>query len=133
MLKVSGFSLYHKIYNLDCNIQVKDWNSDGMCMDRELNNRNFEEFRRIVRALHCPTRWLIIDCIEDGAKSTKEILDCLLKKDERITQTGLYYHLSELKNAGIVEIAGYREEGGGAPQKVWKLKVKKIVIPLVKE
>ncbi len=106
-----------------------------MCMDcgeHWVESKNFENFRRVVRALHCPTRWLIIDCIKDGAKSTKEIFECLLKKDESITSSGLYYHLSELKNAGIVEVAGYIEQKG-APQKVWKLKAKKIVIPLVEE
>ncbi|MDI3502434.1 MAG: hypothetical protein PWR09_559 [Archaeoglobi archaeon] len=107
-----------------------------MCMDcgeHGIKSRNFENFRRIMKALHCPTRWMIIECLKDGAKSTKEILDCLLKKDEAITLTGLYYHLSELRNAGIIEIAGYKEEGGGAPQKVWRLKVRKVEISLVNE
>ena len=46
-------------------------------------------------------------------------------------KSGLYYHLSELKSAGIIEVAGYVEEGGGAPEKVWKLRMKRIVIDLV--
>jgi len=37
----------------------------------------------------------------------------------------------ELKNAGIIEVAGYIEEGAGAPEKVWRLKTKKIVINLL--
>lgn len=94
-------------------------------------SKGFESFRKITKALHCPTRWVIIECLREP-KSTKEILDCLLARDERITSTGLYYHLSELKNAGIIEIAGYRE-GQGAPQKIWRLKVKKIEIPLVED
>jgi len=74
---------------------------------------------------------MIIECLKEP-KSTKEIHDCLLAKNERITLAGLYYHLSELRNAGIVEIAGYRE-GQGAPQRIWKLRVKKIEIPLVED
>jgi len=42
----------------------------------------------------------------------------------------LYYHLSELQNAGIIEVAEYREEGGGAPEKVWRLAIDKITINL---
>lgn len=47
--------------------------------------------------------------------------------------SGLYYHLSELHRAGIIEVAEYREVGGGAPEKVWKLKKKRIVIDLLEE
>ncbi len=101
------------------------------CGEHEIKNRNFEEFKRIVRALHCPTRWTILDCLKDGEKSTKEIFECLIARDERITFSGLYYHLSELKNAGIIEVAGYREEGGGAPQKLWKIRTRKVVINLI--
>jgi DNA-binding transcriptional ArsR family regulator len=43
----------------------------------------------------------------------------------------LYYHLSALEDAGIIEMAGYREEGGGAPEKLWKLKVRRVGIDLV--
>lgn len=93
--------------------------------------KSFESFRRITKALHCPTRWMIIECLKEP-KSTKEILDCLLARNERINLTALYYHLSELKNAGIIEIAGYKE-GQGAPQKIWRLKIKKIEIPLVED
>ncbi len=103
-----------------------------MCFECGERIRGFENFRRIMRALHCPTRWLIIECLKEEAKSTKEILDCLLAKNESITSSGLYYHLSELKNAGIIEIAGYIEQKG-APQKVWRLRVRKIEIPLVEE
>ena len=95
-------------------------------------NKRFDNFRRIVKALHCPTRWLIIDCLKDGEKSTKEIFDCLTEKNEAVSSSGLYYHLSELKNAGIIEIAGYIEQKG-APQKVWRLKVRKVEIPLLGE
>ena len=87
--------------------------------------------RNFVKALRFPTRWLIIECIGEGSKSTKEIYDYLIKRGEQLTKSGLYYHLSELKNAGIIEVADYIEEGGGAPEKVWKLKMKKIVIDLL--
>ncbi|MCD6469090.1 MAG: winged helix-turn-helix transcriptional regulator [Thermoplasmata archaeon] len=89
------------------------------------------QLRNFVRALRFPTRWLIIKYIGDGSRSTKEIHDYLAKRGERLTKSGLYYHLSELKNAGIIEVAEYVEEGGGAPEKVWKLKTKKIVIDLL--
>jgi len=32
---------------------------------------------------------------------------------------------------GIIEMAGYREEGGGAPEKLWRLKTRKVGINLV--
>ncbi|MHA1208543.1 MAG: ArsR/SmtB family transcription factor [Candidatus Freyarchaeota archaeon] len=88
--------------------------------------------RNLMRVLHCPTRWLIIDFIGDGARSTREIYNYLIERNEKLTPSGLYYHLSELKSGGIIEVADYREEGGGAPQKVWKLKRKKIVVNLLK-
>jgi len=87
--------------------------------------------KKYVSALHCPTRWKIIRYIGEEKKSTKEIYDFLLKNNENITSSGLYYHLSELKNAGIIGVAEYKEEGGGAPEKIWKLKTKKIVIDLL--
>ncbi len=89
------------------------------------------KLRNIVRALRFRIRWLIIEYIGESSRSTKEIYNYLIEKGEKITMSGLYYHLSELKNAGIIEVAGYKEEGGGAPEKIWKLKTKRIVIDLV--
>ena len=44
---------------------------------------------------------------------------------------GLYYHLSALREAGIIEVAGYREGTGGIPEKVWRLRTRRIVIDLL--
>ena len=90
-----------------------------------------QELGRYIRALHCPTRWTIIDFIGDGSKSTKEIHEFLTERGERLTSSGLYYHLSELNKAGIIEVSRYLERGGGAPEKVWKLKTRQIVIDLL--
>ena len=38
-----------------------------------------------------------------------------------------------MEKAGIIELAEYREVGGGAPEKVWKLKTKEIRINLLKD
>jgi DNA-binding transcriptional ArsR family regulator len=50
---------------------------------------------------------------------------------ESISRSGLYYHLSELEDSGIIELAEYREVGGGAPEKVWRLKTREIRINLL--
>ena len=62
---------------------------------------------------------------------TNEIFEGLKKAREGISKSGLYYHLSEMEKAGIIELAEYREVGGGAPEKVWKLKTKEIKINLL--
>jgi len=48
-----------------------------------------------------------------------------------LARSSLYYHLSELEAAGLIELARYREEGGGAPEKVWRLKTREITIDLL--
>lgn len=90
----------------------------------------FSVFQKYLRVLHCPTRWVIIGFINDKTVSTQEIYDALQKAGETLSKSGLYYHLSELEKAGIIELAEYREIGGGAPEKVWKLKTKEIKINL---
>jgi len=99
-----------------------------MCVDGcpNCNTREFSKFQKYFRALHCPTRWVIIRLIGEGTKSTNEIFDGLKKAGEGLSRSGLYYHLSELEEADIVELAEYREVGGGAPEKVWRLKTKEI-------
>ena len=103
-----------------------------MCQGNELPER-FERIQRCIQALHCPTRWEIIDAIGLGEKSTKEIYEDLKLGEAGMTFAGLYYHLSALKHAGIIELASYREVKGGSPEKVWKLKTTRIVIDLLKD
>jgi DNA-binding transcriptional ArsR family regulator len=95
------------------------------------NAKEPSKFHKYFRALHCPTRWTIIRLIGDETKSTNEIFEGLKKGGEKLSKSGLYYHLSEMELAGIIELAGFREVGGGAPEKVWKLKTKEIKINLV--
>ena len=87
--------------------------------------------RKFGKALRFRTRWTIIEYIGDGQKSTKDIYNHLIKKGEKLTKPGFYYHLSELKNADIIKVAEYIDKGGGAPEKIWKLKTKRIVIDLL--
>ncbi len=89
--------------------------------------------RDLVRALRFPTRWTIIEFIGDGKKSSTEIYEHLVKMGEELTKPGFYYHISELKNSGIIDVAEYREEGGGAPEKIWKLKIKRIEFDLLED
>ena len=104
-----------------------------MCAEEcpNCNTKEFSRFQKYFRALHCPTRWVIIRLIGEGTRSTNEIFDGLEKAREGLSRSGLYYHLSELEEAGIVELAEYREVGGGAPEKVWRLKTKEIRFSLL--
>jgi len=102
---------------------------DSGCGDFEKVMR----FQKYFRALHCPARWNIIRIIGDEEKGTGEILDGLRKSGETLARSSLYYHLSELEKAGIIEMAEYREEGGGAPEKVWRLKVREVKIDLLED
>lgn len=101
-----------------------------VCRDPDLPGP-FQRIQRYIRALHCPTRWAIIRCIGKGERSTKEIYEELSSYGE-ISMPGLYYHLSALREAGIIEVAGYRESGG-IPEKVWRLRTRRIVIDLLDE
>ena len=102
-------------------------------MKEDCSKRKGSIPNKYIKALHCPTRWKIIDIIVHGEKSTKEISEELNSMGEDLTSSNLYYHLSELKKGGIITVSEYREEGGGAPEKVWKLAKKKIVIELIPE
>ena len=73
----------------------------------------------------------IIRILSDGIKGTNEIYQALQERGLNMPRSTLYYHLSALEDMGIIETAGYREVGGGAPEKLWKLRVRKIGIDLV--
>jgi DNA-binding transcriptional ArsR family regulator len=107
-----------------------------LCNNRCNGHNNLKELNKLqgyVRALHCPIRWTIIRLIGNETKSTREIFDSLTETGNGLSKSGLYYHLSELEEAGIIELAEYREAGGGAPEKVWKLKTKEIKVNLLTE
>lgn len=89
------------------------------------------EIQQYARALHCPTRWKIISYMSEHNRSTSEIERYLKNEHYPIEKPNLYYHLSELSSVGIIEVAEYREEGGGAPEKVWKLTIERLVINLL--
>lgn len=93
--------------------------------------KKFGEFQKYVRALHCPVRWVIIRIIGDKERGTSEIFEELKIRGEGLSKSGLYYHLSELEKADIIELSRYREVGGGAPEKVWRLKTREIRINLL--
>ena len=105
-----------------------------VCCDREDNHdpNNLQRFQKYLRALHCPIRWTIIRLIGESTKGTGEILEGIKERGEDLARSSLYYHLSELEDAGIIELAEYREIGGGAPEKVWRLKIREIKINLLK-
>ena len=103
-----------------------------MCKGHDLPER-MRGIRKYIQALHCPTRWDIIDCIGTGQKSSKELYEELKLGEAGMTFAGLYYHLSALKGADIIEVASYRETKGAIPEKVWRLKITKIVINLLDE
>ncbi|KXA95098.1 hypothetical protein AKJ36_01510 [candidate division MSBL1 archaeon SCGC-AAA259I07] len=90
-----------------------------------------QKLRGLTKALHCPTRWDIIDIIGRGEAKTKEIRQEIENRGYELSKPGLYYHLSELKDAGVIKVSGYVEEGRGAPEKKWKLAREKIEIDLV--
>ena len=93
---------------------------------------NVMSFIETLKALHCPTRWKILRVIGKGEKTTGEIYR-ELSKDEHIVKSSFYYHMSSLEKANIIERVGYKEEGGGAPEKIWRLKMKEVKVDLIED
>lgn len=102
------------------------------CPNSECKFHTVMNFIDTLKALHCPTRWKILRIIGEGEKTTGEIFQ-KLSKEETIIKSSFYYHLSSLEKANIIEHVGYKEEGGGAPEKIWRLKMKEIKIDLMKD
>ncbi|WP_232461020.1 helix-turn-helix domain-containing protein [Thermococcus radiotolerans] len=84
-----------------------------------------------LKPLMVEPRRSIIKILSGGVKGTNEIYKALQERGLNMPRSTLYYHLSALEDMGIIEMAGYREVGGGAPEKLWKLKVRRIGIDLV--
>ena len=50
---------------------------------------------------------------------------------ETLTRSGIYYHLSKLKESEIIEHTGYRKLYWGTSQKLWRIKTMEIKISLI--
>ncbi|TFG09106.1 MAG: hypothetical protein EU539_00275 [Promethearchaeota archaeon] len=106
-----------------------------------------------IKALHCDVRWIIIDILKDGPKTSNEIFKalekyeediknktpknckhlCLKGKGRDIQKPTLYYHLRELESVGIIEVAKTKpSKKKKAPIKVWKLNIEKLTINFTK-
>jgi DNA-binding transcriptional ArsR family regulator len=106
-----------------------------MCCER-ISSKQAEKAKRLrtyFKALHCPTRWSIIGLIGGDTVGTGQILEGLKASEGSLARSSLYYHISELEKAGIIEMAGYREVGGGAPEKTWRLRTREIRINLLED
>jgi len=119
-------------------------------MTKEIDLSEIEDF---IKALHCDVRWVIIDILKNGEKSSDEIYSflkeyeeeiknrknqnckgvCLRGKGRDIQKPTLWYHLRELESVGIIEVAKTKpSEHGRAPEKVWKLNIEKLTINFTK-
>lgn len=106
--------------------------SDNPCEEANSDlGKRMQELQGLAKALCCPTRWALIEMIGEEGARTRELREGLRDGGYSISKSGLYYHLSELRDAGLVEVKEYVEEGRGAPEKVWKLTRKKIEIDLL--
>ena len=92
------------------------------------------EIAPFIRALHCPTRWRVIEILQTGPKSSDEIFKVLSKANANLKKPALYYHLRELEAAGIIELEEYRPSNQKrAPEKIWRLKMKNLNINFMKK
>ena len=85
----------------------------------------------MLKPLMAEPKRSIIRTLSESVRGTNELYQALQERGLNMPRSTLYYHLSALEDMGIIEMAGYREVGGGAPEKLWKLKVRKIGIDLV--
>jgi len=86
-----------------------------------------------LRAIAGGPRWGILRILSEGNKTTSEIYDALISRyGLSMPRSLLYYHLDSLESMGIIELVGYRETGkGGAPEKIWRLKIRRVVIDII--
>jgi hypothetical protein len=114
-------------------------------MTKEIDLENIGTY---IKALHCQIRWVLIDILGDGPKTSEEILNHLKDVSDNtdsnsqchgmcgkgdfknLQKPTLYYHLRELESVGIIGSENKPSGGKGAPEKVWKLNMQKLTINL---
>lgn len=107
------------------------------------------EIEKYIKALHCHIRWVILDYLKEGPKSSEEIFNYLKCIDENLDsdenqckgmcgkgdfknlkKPSLYYHLRELESVGIIQSNYQPSESKRAPEKVWNINIDKLTIIL---
>ncbi|MHA2282851.1 MAG: hypothetical protein ACXAC5_18575 [Promethearchaeota archaeon] len=107
------------------------------------------EIEKYIKALHCQIRWVILDYLKEGPKSSDEIFRYLINTKENpdpdenqckgmcgrgdfknLKKPSLYYHLRELESVDIIQSDYKPSESKRAPEKVWKLNMDKLTIIL---
>jgi DNA-binding transcriptional ArsR family regulator len=71
--------------------------------------------RSVHRALADPLRIRVLECLWGRPQSAKE-----LAKWAGLAPDRLYYHLTQLEQAGLIEIAEYRRLPGGKVERVYR-------------
>ena len=69
--------------------------------------------RSVHRALADPLRIRLLECLWGQPQSAKELAEWAGLPPDR-----LYYHLAQLEQAGLIEIAEYRRLQGGKVERV---------------
>jgi len=114
-------------------------------MTKEIDLENIGTY---IKALHCQIRWVLIDVLRDGPKSSDDLFIHLKSVSENtddnhqchgmcgrgdfkdLKKPSLYYHLRELESVGIITAEYKPSESKRAPEKVWKLNIEKLTINL---
>src|SRR5215469_2776564 len=71
--------------------------------------------RSVHRALADPMRVRLLECLWGRPQSAKELAEWAAMAPDR-----LYYHLAQLEQAGLIEIAEYRRLPGGKVERVYR-------------
>src|SRR5258708_2192554 len=71
--------------------------------------------RSVHRALAAPMRIRLLECLWGRPQSAKELGEWVGLPPDR-----LYYHLAQLEQAGLIEIAEYRRLPGGKVERVYR-------------
>jgi DNA-binding transcriptional ArsR family regulator len=71
--------------------------------------------RSVHRALADPVRIRLLECLWGGPQSAKELAEWVGIAPDR-----LYYHLAQLEQARLIEIAEYRRLPGGKVERVYR-------------
>ena len=73
------------------------------------------ELRSVHRALADPMRIRLLECLWGRPQSARELAEWVGMAPAR-----LYYHLAQLEEAGLIEIAEYRRLPGGKVERVYR-------------